>query len=65
MTGDTPADDAAETQFALARALADSHGDHARARDLATRAQQGLAGGSARDLRARAEVDAWLRVTPP
>jgi eukaryotic-like serine/threonine-protein kinase len=50
----------AHTQFALAKALYGTGGDHPRARELATKARDTLQKGKSPDPQRAAEVQAWL-----
>jgi tetratricopeptide (TPR) repeat protein/predicted Ser/Thr protein kinase len=54
----------AEAQFALARALAQTGGDQARARRLATRARELYQTSGARGAAERSRVERWLAASP-
>jgi serine/threonine-protein kinase len=58
---DAAPDDLAEARFAVARALAATHGDRARARALAEQARATYAGLPVGGAATLAQVDAWLR----
>ena len=53
----------AQTQFALARALHATGGDHPRARELATKARDTFAKGKSPDPARADEIDRWLQAT--
>jgi tetratricopeptide (TPR) repeat protein len=53
----------AQTQFALARALHATGGDHPRARELATKARDTFAKGKSPDPKRAEEIDRWLQET--
>ena len=53
----------AQTQFALAKALNATGGDHPRARELATKARDTFAKGKSPDPSRAAEIDRWLKNT--